>query len=77
VLSKNELAMEVELIDLESANVIASFDNEAQALALVREAIARHGEPYVYTWALGRIDRSMPPVKGAALAALAKNTAAA
>ncbi|HLZ68854.1 MAG TPA: hypothetical protein VKV26_02990 [Dehalococcoidia bacterium] len=66
---------EFEPVDLESANVYASFDNEAQALALVREAIARHGEPYIYTWALGRIARSAP-VKGAALAALAKRMAA-
>lgn len=69
--------MDVELIDVETANVVASFNGEALALALVREAIARHGEPYVYTWALGRIDRSAPPVKGAALATLAKNSATA
>ncbi len=71
-----KLRGEVELIDLETANVIASFDSEAQALALVREAITLHGKPAVYTWALGRIDRSAPHVNGAALVLLASNRTA-
>jgi len=69
--------MDVELIDLESANVVASFATEAEALALVRDAIARHGRPYVYTWALGRIDRSEPPLRGDDLAERALRSAAA
>jgi hypothetical protein len=48
--------MTYELWDGDTGNAIGGFDTEADALALVREAIARHGRSYVETWFLGSED---------------------
>jgi hypothetical protein len=58
-------------LDVETGNLIASYDTADEALELVRDAIGRHGRQYVSTWALGTVDRSVPPVIGEALADLA------
>lgn len=63
--------MGFDIYDIESANLIGSFETEAQALRLVQDAIARHGREYVYTWAMGRVDHTGTPVVGAGLADLA------
>ena len=63
--------MLVELMDIESANLIGSYRTEDEALAVVRAAISQFGQPFVYTWALGRLDRSTPALIGADLVARA------
>lgn len=45
-----------ELWDIETANVVVSYETEAEALAAVRKAVARHGESYVEGLALIRED---------------------
>lgn len=59
--------MYVELMNEETANLIATFATEAEALAFVRAAIEQHGRAYVYTWALGYSDDNLPTLSGAAL----------
>ena len=46
-----------ELIDIQTANLIGTYDTEAEALAVVRAAIERHGPTCVETLALGCEDR--------------------
>lgn len=62
--------MYIELMNEETANLIATFATE-EALAFVRAAIETHGRPYVYPWALGYSDDSYSMLSGAALAARA------
>ena len=42
-----------ELWDMQSRNIIGSYPTEAEALAVVREAIERHGRQYVDDLTLG------------------------
>jgi hypothetical protein len=58
----------VELMDIESANLIGSYRTEDEALEVVRAAITQFGQPYVYTWALGWLDQRTPALIGAQLA---------
>jgi hypothetical protein len=41
-----------ELWDLETGNMVEAFHSEPEALAAVRDAVARHGAAYVDNWAL-------------------------
>ncbi len=43
-----------ELIDVESGNLIGTYDSEAEALAVVRHAARENGPAYVNSLALGR-----------------------
>lgn len=45
-----------ELWDMKTVNLVVSYENEAEALAVVREAVAHHGESYVEGLALIRED---------------------
>ncbi len=49
-----------ELWDVESGNIVNTYPNEQAALAVVREAVIRHGPTYVENWALGRDDNDDP-----------------
>jgi hypothetical protein len=63
-----------ELMDLKSANLVGTFATEAEALAVVRGALARHGHSSVADLALGCSDGSDEGrllAEGAALAARA------
>ncbi len=60
-----------ELWDMNSRNLVGTFDTEEAALESVRDAIERHGRNYVNTLALGREDsrgRSKMIAAGTALA---------
>jgi hypothetical protein len=75
--------MHWELWDTETGNLIGDYDSEAEALAVVRDALRRHGASVAETLALGvehdeecGDDAALPPVVGgAALAARALGTA--
>jgi hypothetical protein len=61
--------MHWELWDTESGNMVGDYDSEAEALAVVREAVRRHGPGVVATLALGAEhddeggdDATLPPV---------------
>jgi len=45
-----------ELIDVESGNLVGTYDSEAEALAVVRDAARENGAAYVDSLALGRSD---------------------
>ena len=60
--------MYVELMNEATANLIATFTSEREALAYVRTAIDRHGRSHVDDWALGYGDESQPTLAGGALA---------
>ena len=47
-----------ELIDVESGNLIGTYDSEADALAVVRHAVRENGAAYVESLALGRSDEN-------------------
>jgi hypothetical protein len=60
-----------ELWDYESRNLLADFPSKAEALAMVRDVVQRHGRTYVAAWALGRTDDAgldEPLLEGPALA---------
>jgi hypothetical protein len=40
------------LLDIETANQMASYHSEAEALADVRDTVKRHGRAYVREWTL-------------------------
>jgi hypothetical protein len=40
------------LLDIETANQMASYRSEAEALADVRDTVERHGRAYVSEWTL-------------------------
>lgn len=69
--------MHWELWDTETGNLVGDYDTEADALAIVRDALHRHGASIVEALALGAEhddewsdDAALPPVlRGAALAA--------
>jgi hypothetical protein len=71
------LGMHWELWDTESGNMVGDYDSEAEALAVVREAVRRHGPSVANTLALGAEfedeggdDADLPPVvQGAELVA--------
>jgi hypothetical protein len=69
-----------ELWNIKSGNAVGDSDTEAQALALVREAIRRHSRGYVDKLALGCEDENgdgRAIASGAALADLAEAAAPA
>ena len=45
-----------ELIDVDSGNLIGTYDSEAEALAIVRRAVRENGTAYADSLALGRSD---------------------
>jgi hypothetical protein len=53
-----ESAMAYEVWEMQSGNLVASFSREREALALVRDAIAAHGEAYARTLALVNEDET-------------------
>ena len=50
--------MGYELWEMRSGNLVASFSREADALALVRDALRKHGAEYVENLALVREDEA-------------------
>jgi hypothetical protein len=68
--------MHWELWDTESGNLVGDYDSEADALAVVRDALRKQGPSVVATLALGAehddesgLDSDLPPViRGTALA---------
>ncbi len=46
--------MTYEIWEMQTGNLVASFGREQDALALVRDAVAAHGEAYVRSLALVR-----------------------
>ena len=74
--------MHWELWDTESGNLVGDYDSEADALAVVRDAVHRHGAVSVTTLALGAehdeavSDADLPPViRGIELVARALSNA--
>ena len=63
--------MHFELWDTETANLVGSYDSEAAVLAVVREALRRHGPAVVRALALGAEhdetgdDARLPPILAA------------
>jgi hypothetical protein len=60
--------------DIGTGNLVATFDAEAAALALIRDAVASYGRRYVSRWALqvsGERGTIEVTAQGAALAKLA------
>jgi hypothetical protein len=51
-----ERSVAYEVWDMRSGNLVASFSREEEALALVRDAVATHGEAYGRSLALIRED---------------------
>lgn len=47
-----------EIWDLETRNIVDAFGTEHDALDAVRDALQRHGDAYVRSWALGRFTRT-------------------
>jgi hypothetical protein len=41
-----------EIMDTDSANVLADYDSEAQALTVLRDTITAHGRHYIASYAL-------------------------
>ena len=66
-----------ELMDVESANLVGTYETEAAALAVVRAAIREHGPHYVEAFALGTSDEEGEGEQIAAGAALAARVLAA
>ncbi len=74
--------MHYELWDLQSANLLGEYDTEAEALAVVSDALALHGMAAIAPLALGAEhddeggdDATLPPiVRGSELAARAQAT---
>jgi hypothetical protein len=67
--------MTYELWDMKSRNVIGGYRSKAEALAVVRDAIGRHGRDYADLLFLGCEDkngRSHPIAQGQELADLAQ-----
>jgi hypothetical protein len=46
--------MAYEVWEMQTGNLVASFSHEAEALALVRDAVEAHGEAYAQNLALVR-----------------------
>ena len=70
--------MTYELWDTKTGNAIGGFASQAEALAVVRDAINRHGRAYADILFLGCEDergQSRPIAQGQALAELALGTA--
>lgn len=63
--------MAVELRDDESRNLIDDFDDEGEALRLIRQVVAEHGREAISTWALDRLDPRDPMIRGEELFQLA------
>ncbi len=63
--------MAVELWDDKDGNLIDDFNDEAEALACIRETVAEHGTDAVATWALDRFTAQRRMVRGAELLELA------
>lgn len=53
--------MAYEIWEMQTGNLVASFSRERDALALVRDAVAAHGEAYVETLALVHEDGAGSP----------------
>lgn len=71
------VAIDYELYDLESANLVAGPLSEARALELVREALVEDGPEVVEHWALGCVDHTGTPIIGSALIERALKASAA
>ena len=63
--------MAVALWDDNTANLIDDFEDESEALECVRKTVAQHGAGAVATWALDRLDRQQPMIRGDELLTLA------
>jgi hypothetical protein len=61
-----------EIWNNKTGNVIDEFDDEASALAFVRETVALRGVTAVADWSLDGPDRTLPPLYGRALLARAQ-----
>jgi hypothetical protein len=69
-----------ELWDTESGNIVNTYPTREAALAVVREAMRRHGRHYVQHWSLGSSDPDdgvIPVIEGDDLAHQAHNIVSA
>lgn len=70
--------MEYKLWDVEAGHYIGKYADEDAALATVDSLVAEYGDDYADSISLGRIAEDgsvLPPLTGAALRALASETA--
>ncbi len=63
--------MAVELWDDSTGNLIDDFEDEKEALILIRDVVARDGKTAIKTWALDRLVPSKEWVRGEDLYQLA------
>jgi hypothetical protein len=63
--------MAVELWDDSTGNLIDDFEDEKEALILIRDVVARDGKTAIKTWALDRLVSSKEWVRGEDLYQLA------
>jgi hypothetical protein len=56
--------MAVELWDDETRNLVDDFEDEVEALTLVRRVVVEHGREAIATWALDRLDPNQPMIRG-------------
>jgi len=63
--------MAVELWDDETRNLIDDFDDEAEALRLIRQVVENHGREAISAWALDRLNPGYPMIRGEELFQLA------
>ncbi len=47
-----------ELWDAESGNIVGTFETKEEALAIVRDTVARHGEAFATSFLLGQEDKA-------------------
>jgi hypothetical protein len=59
--------MTYDIYDTDTANIVGSFHNKDEALAMVRRAIGEDGSEAVASWALGPTDSSKPVISGTQL----------
>jgi hypothetical protein len=64
----------VELWDDQTRNLIDDFEDEAEALALIRRVIVERGRDAVAAWALDRLDSNESMIRGEELVRLAMAT---
>lgn len=63
--------MAIELWDDQTGNLIDDFEDEAEALAVIRHVIVDYGREAIAGWALDRLDSNEPMIRGEELFRLA------
>lgn len=69
--------MTFDIYDTDTANLVGSFRNEEEALAMVRRAVEEDGPEAVVSWALGPTDLSGAVISGPELVERALHVPAA